>query len=137
VNGYSYQNIVIAKVIQPTARISAHLRERLQAMQRPYNWDYQRAKAITKRDCALALEVVERIGRWGFPEPTFVSPSPTGAVALSWRSGNEFVALEITDKKPGSVYLDYSGTLLPRKQEWVPLESCRVYLSTTAGLRQD
>jgi hypothetical protein len=78
------------KAMDLTSSIPASLSKRILAFQRPFNWDYEGGKAIRRSACMAAIDFIHRI-KANNPALALprVSPSNKGAIALTWRSGEQ------------------------------------------------
>jgi len=89
--------------------VPTDLRNRVFAMERQENWDFDGGKAIRRCDCEAAVEFLEVALRDGVRTPNSVAPSPLGRVALSWRIGANLVYLEILAEDKDHLYFQWGG----------------------------
>ena len=87
----------------------ADFQSKVMSLQRPWNWDYEGGRAIRRSACAAALDFVRRIRHKKdavLPLPR-VSPSRRGAVALTWRIGEESLTVFFSVRGAKTLYYQW------------------------------
>jgi hypothetical protein len=94
---------------QAAPAISEELRARIMGTQRAWNWNGQRARAVKRASCELAVSLVADALARGVPAPRSVAPSPWGAVTMQWVNGPRMLLVAIDVATPDELHFQWEG----------------------------
>jgi hypothetical protein len=99
--------------------MSNEMRRSILDLERRYNWNSRRARAVRKATCEAALDFVALACAHRLPEPIAVGASPRGKVFLEWRNERGLAMAEVS-RDPSNVYYQLATTDGYIEQEELP-----------------
>lgn len=93
--------------------VDAELQQRIINMEKPYNWNKHRAKAITNEVCLNAISLINLGLARRIPKPIAIVPSPRGKIIIEWHIGNGAVLLAEVSPDENEVYMQYAPPKVP------------------------